>query len=65
MGFVDGLDGLSALEFEDNSILDQHIDSVSAVNEHAFVTNGKFKLPLKPKPALAQLVSQTSLVGGL
>jgi hypothetical protein len=60
--FVDGQQAVDRLELEQDPGLDNDIDAVAAVNEHALVADGYGSLTLETHLAKPQLGAQANLV---
>ena len=53
-----GMDLITALQFENDAILNEQIEAVSAVQAYSFVRNANIFLPLESDPPKAELIAQ-------
>ena len=64
LSFVDGSEGINALDLDDHPSFDQEVDAVAAVELDAVVDNRKRDLALNAQAGFGEFVAQTHLIGG-
>ena len=62
---MDGEKSIDGFHLDDDPIIDDDVELVGAVEEHAFVADGHGPVPLEPKAAQCQLATQAVLIRGL
>ena len=65
MGLVNGEKLFDCFDLEDDPAIDDQIDPIAAVEEHAFVLENERALILEREPAERKFAAQTCLVGRL
>ena len=64
LSFVNSLDRFDAFEFDDQSILDQNVNSIAAIELNVFVLHRSWILNLERDSISTEFVRQTLLVCG-
>jgi hypothetical protein len=61
---VNGVDPIDSFELDDYLLLDEEIESVTAIDPDTFVDDGQSDLALKREASLSQFIDPTRFVGG-